>query len=163
MGPLKRRGLIVEVGARNGAFAQELRRTCPDKTVLATDREATAKRVLRKSLGETFAGMNENVAERVEQVWINHVNIRTSAAHQELKEIVKKIKPGTQVFLTVRQENLEATRHSLEAAGLKIKSETQYNPKMRGSETTKKFFEMAKREPKYTPIRILAIKLAKQS
>lgn len=153
-----KRNLIIEAGAGTGNFSKLLRARHPKMEVLASDINATTRGIIRKSLGELFFEMEQDQARRIHSVWINHVNLRTTQGNKELKELAKKVPPRVPIIFTIKRENLEATKFSIEAAGLVIKTEQVYRPQMLGSETTKKYYESASADFQLMPIRIVAVK-----
>jgi len=161
MAPVKR-GVIVDVGSGRGEFTSQLKRRNPNSRVIGIDRDPSSKTRIKMSTVEFFSRLKN--PERVKKVWLNHVDIISREAFQEFEHMVKTIPSGTHIMLTVRRERLQQVKHALTACskyGIKINSEQEYNPKMIGSETTKKFYEEAHSSgnTQKMPIRIVAVKM----
>ncbi len=155
--PVKKR-LIVDIGAGAGDFSQALKRRNPNAKVIAVDREAAGKGIVHASMGSFFQHRIKNPA-RVKKVWLNHVDIISCEALKEFKAMVKQLSPGARVMLTIRAERLAQVRAAIQSAGLEIKAERVWNPKMVGSQYTKKFYAEAQRGvSKAAPVRVVAVK-----
>lgn len=154
----KKKNLIIDVGAGEGAFTALLRSRKPQREVIGVDRMSRVKGIVPESMGEFFAKMTPEQAERTHAVWLNHVNITSNEAHQEFRQLAKKLPQGVPAIFTLRRKNLIPTISSLEAAGLKVVGQAPYSPKMMGSEFTKKYYEESKKDPEEAPIRLVAMK-----
>ena len=154
----KKRNLIIDVGAGEGGFAAFLRSRNPQREVIGIDRDSKAKGIVPESMGEFFAKMSPEQAERMHAVWLNHVQLTSTEAHMELRQLAQKLPQGVPAILTIRKKNLLPVTNSIEAAGLKVVGQAPYSPRMIGSEFTKKYYEESKRNPCEAPIRLVAMK-----
>ncbi|MEK6958446.1 MAG: class I SAM-dependent methyltransferase [archaeon] len=153
-----KRNLIIDVGAGRGEFTEELRRRNPSREVLALDRESQNPKVKKISFGFHFADMPAEEASRLHAVWLNHIDVITPEGHMELRALAKKLPIGVPAIFTIRKERLAQSIHSIEEAGLVVKGQRPYSPKMIGSDYTKKFYEESKGNSDKAPIRLVAMK-----
>lgn len=152
--PLKkpRKNLVIDVGAGSGEFTRLLRKRNQRDEVVGIDRNPESKADVKDFMGSFFAHSLKEPA-RVKSVWLNHVDIVSGDAFHEFKAMANSLKPGSLVVLTMRQDRIQAVKNALEAAGLKLKAEKPWNPKMIGSPDTKRFYSEGKK-----PVRIVAVK-----
>ena len=139
--PVKR-PLILDVGAGTAEFSATLRKRNPSARVIGVDRNPRSKAKIKASMGEFFLYKLKDLS-RVKKVWLNHVDIFSAQAFVEFKAMVEKLPVNTTIMLTMRQENMELVRNALHSAGLSLRSETKWNPKMLGSPVTKLFYKQA--------------------
>lgn len=150
--------LIVDVGAGEGKFTRLLKKRNPAKEVIGIDRLVTNHDVTRRHMGEFFANMGRQDAERLHAVWMNHVDVKSMEAHRELVEIAKRLPPKTPIIMTVREESLVPTLLSAKHAGLRVVVNTPFTGKMIGSNYTKKYLEESKSNPDKKPIRLVLVR-----
>ena len=153
-----RKNLVFDVGAGSGEFTRLLQKRNPKDKVIGIDFGEKAVAEVKMSGGAFFkCGLKE--PGKVKSVWLNHVSILSHNAFADFLEIVEKVPSGTPFVLTMRKENMGGVRNALEYAGLKIKSEKKWSPKMLGSPFTKTFYEQANMGNfEKQPIRIVAVK-----
>ena len=156
--PIKRQ-LIFDIGAGSAEFSRTLKERNPNARVISIDGDLASKAKIKKSMGAFFSHMPKDPS-RIKTVWLNHVGIFSTQAFVEFKTMVNCLPLNTQIMLTMRQENMGLVRNALHAAGLVIKSERLWNPKLLGSPATKKFYKQATDggNPGKMPIRIFALK-----
>lgn len=162
---IRHKRLIVDIGSGYGEFVSLLKERNPSSKVIGIDRisDVNARNRIKMSMVE-FANKLKK-PNRLEGVWLNHVNTRTKEGFLEFRKLVNIIPKKTPIFLTVRKSNLEHVRHIvklLEAEhNLKIKSQKQFNPgTMIASKFTHKFYEDATKKGlvEMMPYRIVLMK-----
>ena len=139
--PLKRR-LIIDVGAGSAEFSKALKKRNPGARVIGIDRDPSSKARIKESMGGFFRYVLKDPS-RVKKVWLNHVGIFSTQAFAEFKTMVDRLPANTPIMLTMMQENMGLVRNALHSAGLSLRSETKWNPKMLGSPVTKLFYKQA--------------------
>ena len=153
-----RKNLVFDVGAGSGEFTRLLQKRNPKDKVVGIDYLSNANGIVKESGGSYFRHSLKE-PERVKSVWVNHINIIERHSFIDFLAIVEKVPTGTPFVLTMRKEYMGSVKNALEYAGLRIKSEKQWNPKMPGSPFTKKFYaESNQGNYKKQPIRIVAVK-----
>jgi len=153
-----KRNLIIDVGAGRGEFAEELRRRNPTREVLALDRESQHQKIKNIPFGFHFANMAAEETSRLHAVWLNHIDVASREGHMELRELAKKLPEGVPAIFTIRKEKLLPAMASIREAGLVIKGQRPYSPRMIASAYTKKYFEESRGDPEKAPIRLVAMK-----
>jgi len=155
---MKKRKLIIDIGAAWGGFVGKLKKRNPTKEVIGIDHLNARGEVMKRQMGEYFASMSKADADRLHAVWMNHIDIKSMDAHREFAQVVKRLPPKTPIIMTVREESRYATIASAEAAGLKVIGERPFTKKMLGSEFTHKYYEESKGNSEKRPVRIVLMK-----
>ncbi len=153
-----RKNLVFDIGAGSGAFTRLLQERNPKDKVVGIDHLSNTNGLVRETGGSYFRHRLKE-PERVKSVWANHINIIESRCFIDFLAIVEKVPTSTPFVLTMRKENLDSVRNALDYAGLRIRPEKQWSPKMLGSPYTKKFYKEALQgNSNKQPIRIVAVK-----
>jgi len=153
-----KRPMIVDVGSGAGGFTRLLRRRYPKCKVVGVDERQASKADVKQPFG-VFFQYDLKEPERVKRVWINHVKLTSPSAFEEFKAMVRVLPPGTPIMVTLRRESVAVAKNAFELAGLEIRSEREWNPRMIGSEFTKEFYRQAKAgNSEKMPVRFALVK-----
>ena len=152
--------LIVDVGSGSGEFTKLLRKRNPRDRVIGIDRNPESKADIKDITGSFFKSKLKEPG-RVKKVWLNHVDFFSKEGFVEFKAMVNVLSPKTPIMITVRKENVKISKTAFQYAGLQVRSERDWTPKMLGSSFTKQFYDQAMRgNSKKMPVRFVVVKPA---